>query len=220
MSAAKEEIVNDTDDREETGEIDTGADPVEEVSVETPSNVHRLPLHTIADSKGNITVKRGRGRPKTVTRKPDITDLEYHAEMSEEKRKFIENDPVVIATSKPHHEALPMLRVIASEIAREQAALAFQRVENEKLGKDTAQVSSRRVEALTKIANIELEMKKLGTDIIDFRSEKFAKVFQMWVEAIREVAEEVMPAELVDLFFNRLSTKLEGWEDKAADLTR
>jgi len=219
MSAAKEEIVKDNEDRA-TDETDPGADPVEDISIETPSNVHRLPLHTIADAKGNISVKRARGRPKTVSRKPDISDLEYHAEMSEEKRKFVDNDPVVIATSKPHHEALPMLRVIASEIAREQAALAFQRIENEKLGKDTAQVSSRRVEALTKIANIELEMKKLGTDIIDFRSEKFAKVFQMWVESIREVAEEVMPAELIDLFFNRLSTKLEGWEDKAADLTR
>ncbi len=220
MTAAKEEIVNDTEDREEIDETDPGGDPVEDISIETPSNVHRLPLHTIADAKGIITVKRGRGRPKTVSRKPDITDLEYHAEMSEEKRKFVDSDPVVIAASKPHHEALPMLRVIASEIAREQAALAFQRTEHEKLGKDTAQVSSRRVEALTKIAHIELEMKKLGTDNIDFRSERFAKVFQFWVESLREVAEDTLPPERIDLFFNRLSTKLEGWEDKAADLTR
>ena len=170
MSTAKEEnTVNENEDI--VGEVDE-TDPVEDVSVETPSNVHRLPLHTIADAKGNITVKRGRGRPKTVSRKPDISDLEYHAEMSEEKRAFIENDPVVKIT-KDRKEPVEVLRTISNEIAREQAALNFQRIENEKLGKDTAQVSSRRVEALAKIAGIELDMRKLGSDNIDFGSQEF-----------------------------------------------
>ncbi len=217
MSAAKEKSVNEPEETQDD-EIDE-TDPVEEVTIDPPDNVRRLPLHTVADREGNIKVKRGRGRPKTVSRKPDISDLEYHAQMSEEKKRFIELDPVVGVT-KNRKEPIEVLRMISMEIAKEQAALNFQRIEHEKLGKDTAQVSSRRVEALAKIAGIELDMKKLGTDNIDFSSEKFQKVFSLWVETLREVAEEVLQAKEIDLFFNRFSTKMEGWEERAANLTR
>ena len=214
MEATKETIENEIEDPtyDET-------DPVEDVSVEPADNVRRLPLHTVADKDGNIKVKRGRGRPRTVSRKPDISDLDYHAEMSEEKKRFIANDPVVTITQNKK-EPIEVLRVISTEIAKEQAALNFQRIENEKLGKDTAQVSSRRVEALAKIASIELDMKKVGSDSIDFTSEKFQKVFQLWVETLREVAEEIMPPEEIDLFFNRFSTKMEGWEERASSYIR
>jgi len=217
MATAKETM----HENEETDVIEVDeTDPVEETDAEPPNNLRRLPLHSVADKDGNIKVRRGRGRPKTVSRKPDISDLDYHAEMSEEKKRFIENDPVVIAATKPHSEALTMLKVIRSEIAREQAALAFQRVENEKLGKDTAQVSSRRVSALSEIARIELEMKKIGTDVIDFGGEKFQKVFAMWIETLREAAQEVLPPEHIEIFFNRFSTMMEGWEERATSLTR
>ncbi len=216
MAASSEDMTEIDESSEE--EIDE-TDPVEEISAEPIDNVRRLPLHTVADKEGNIKVKRRVGRPRTVNRKPDISDLAYHAEMSEEKRRFIDEDPVVRITQS-RKEPVEVLRVISTEIAREQAALNFQRVENEKFGKDTAQVSSRRVEALAKIANIELDMKKLGTGDIDFGSEKFKMVFQLWVDTLREVAEEIMPPEQIDLFFNRFSSKMEGWEEKASSLIR
>jgi len=228
MATATDETIKDAtlEDAAEDAydETDPGADPIEPDDVEEetevlPDNVRKLPLHSLADKDGIIKVKRSRGRPRTVNRKPDISDLEYHAEMSEEKRKYIATDPVVIAASG-HGEAMVMLRVIRSEIAKEQAALAFQRGETEKYGKDTAQVSSRRIEALTKIANIELEMKKLGGDVVDFRGERFQKVFQLWVSTLQEIAEEILSPEQIDLFFNRFATKMDGWEDRASSVAR
>jgi len=190
-------------------------------------NIRRLlPVHAAptvgGKSKNGTTLKvtRQGGRPRKVERMPTTSDLEYHAEMSETKEEFIERDPVVIAATKGKVEASLLLRVIRTEIAKEAAALHFQRVENEKFGKDTSQTSTRRIDALTKIANIELEIKKLGPSAIDPTSEDFQKIFAMWVEMVRDVAAETLSPEQVDLFFNRLGTKLDGWEDRVADAAR
>ena len=37
---------------------------------------------------------------------------------------------------------------------------------------------------------------------------------------MREVAADTLTPEQIDLFFNRFSTKIEGWEDRAADAVR
>ncbi len=171
-----------------------------------------LPLH--------LTSKRAtRGRPREIKRIPKVKDLEYHAQMSAEKAQFIDQDPVVLA-ARGRADVAEVLRHIKEQIACEQAAIHFQRIENEKYGKDTAQMSTRRIDALTKIAHIELEIKKMGGDLIDLRGERFQRVFALWISIIKDVASETMPPELIDLFFNRLSTAMEGWEDRATDNIR
>jgi len=194
---------------------------------ETPSpldNVRKLlPVHAAptvgGKSKGGTTLKveRQRGRPRKVERMPTTSDLEYHVAMSEEKQRFIDQDPVVVAATKGKLEANRLLKLIQTEVAKEAAALHFQRVENEKFGKDTSQTSTRRIDALTKIANIELEIRKLGPSSIDPASEEFQKIFASWIDAIRDVAADTLSPEQVDLFFNRLTQKLEGWEERVAN---
>lgn len=196
------------------------ADPIGEDVVESddrPNNVRRLlPVHAAPNTgKNPLKVVRQRGRPRKVERMPTTSDLEYHAEMSEEKQRFIDKDPLYKAAAG-NTDSSGILHLIKMQVAKEAAALEFQRIENEKYGKDTAQISTRRIDALTKIANIELEIKKIGGDILDLKGEKFQRVFKMLIESIQEVASEVLPPEQVDLLFNRLSTALEGWEERAA----
>lgn len=196
-----------------------GADPVEPDEVGATDNIRQLlPVHA-APNTGHreLKVTRQRGRPRKVERMPTTSDLEYHAAMSEEKAKFIAEDPVVKATRKGS-DTLDILRTIRTEIAAESAALHFQRVENEKYGRDTAQVSSRRIEALNKIASIEFEIKKLGADMIDLHSERFQRVFLFWIETLKEVAKATLTPEQLDLFFNKLETTMEGWEDRASEV--
>jgi hypothetical protein len=182
--------------------------------------VQLLPVHAAPNTgKNALKVDRRVGRPRKVERMPTTSDLEYHAKMAEQKAKFIDEDPVVKAASKAT-DPMTMLSIIKAEVAKESAALHFQRMENEKFGRDVAQVSSRRIDALKKIADIELEVKKLGGDVIDVHSEKFARIFTLWIEIIREIAEQTMTPEQLDLFFNRLTTAMEGWEDKAAEALR
>lgn len=184
--------------------------------------VQLLPVHAAPNRTGGrpaYHVDRRPGKQRAIQRMPTTSDLEYHGRILEEKAKFVDADPVVQASVR-HVDPLTMLAVIRSEVAKESAALHFQRMENEKFGRDTSQVSSRRIDALKKIADIELELKKLGTDVLDVHSEKFQRVCQFWLDVVRESAESTMTPEQIDLFFNRLSTMMEGWEDKVSDLLR
>jgi len=183
--------------------------------------VQLLPVHAApyGYAKHKLEMTRRKGRPRKVERAPTVKDLEYHAATVEEKAAFVENDPVVQAT-RTHTDPLSMLGYIKTEVAKESAALHFQRLENEKYGKDTAQISTRRIDALKKIADIELELKKLGADVINVRSEKFQMIFKIWIDTIREIAQQTMPPEQIDLFFNQLSTAMEGWEEKVEDALR
>jgi len=115
---------------------------------------------------------------------------------------------------------MEVLKLIRQQIAEEAAALHFNRLEQEKYGKDTQTISSRRIAALKDIGNLELELKKLGNQTIDLKGEQFQKVFAYLVNIIKEVAVESLNSESADLFLTQLAAKMEGWEDQAESLIR
>lgn len=195
-------------------------DPLEDKSAQglpkQKSQVLFLPDKTLVPAGGRAHAMAR--PPGSRFNKPTKEDLEYYAETFPERQKFINDDPVV--RSAKTNDPLATLAALKSEVAREAASLLYQRVQNEKMGKDITQISARRIDALKKMADIELDMHKIGFDHLDLHSEKFHKVFKFWIEIIRNVAEQVLSAENLDLFFNRLSTEMEGWEEKAEDLIR
>lgn len=169
-------------------------------------------------SKNALTVKRGPGRPRKVERAPTVSDLQYHAIMAQKRQDFIKSDPLVKVLEDGKADVLDVLTVIKKEIAVETASLTFERLENEKRGRDTGQLSTRRIEALKKVAEIELKIKEIDGESVNLSSERMQKVFALWVEVMRESATEIdMPEELLNLFFNRFATKMEGWEERAAN---
>jgi hypothetical protein len=176
-----------------------------------------LPQNNTAAAGGRAAGGRTR-TPGSRFNKPTEEDLKYYEETVEERKRVIEEDPVV--KSAAGKDPFELLSVLKAEVAREAATLGYQRVQNEMMGKDITQIAGRRIDALKKIADIELEMRKIGFDYVDVHSEKFQKVFKLWIEIIREVAEATLEPEEVDLFFNRLSTEMSGWEDKAENLVR
>jgi len=194
---------------------------VEEEGVDAVGSVLQfVPVqHAPRTGKNDLKVKRGPGRPRKVERAPTVSDLEYHALMAEERQKFIGSDALVKAIEE-HGDALGILHLIKKEVAREAASLHFERIETEKRGRDTGQVSTRRVEALKKIADIELKIKEIDSESVNLSSERMQKVFSLWVETMREVAQEILPQETLDLFFNRFATAMDGWEERAANKLR
>ena len=214
----------DQDDDDTVEDIALGPADMSE-SARVGNVVQLLPVHAAPTVGGKgkqghtYKVTRTAGRPRRVERMPTTSDLEYHALMTEERGRFVDTDPVVRATQK-NADPLDVLKIIKGEVAKESAALHFQRIENEKYGRDVAQVSTRRIDALKKIADIELEIKKLGADTLDIHSEKFQRVFKFWLNTLREIAEQTMTPEQIDLFFNHLSTSMEGWEEKVAATLR
>ena len=164
-------------------------------------------------------VKRGPGRPKKVNLKPTVDDLAYHAEMSRIREEFIAKDPVVQSTTQ-RKEALELLHNIKIQIAQEAAALNFARIEDEKRGVNTAQTSSRRINALKEVANIELEIRKLGVQALDLKSERVQKLVGFLIEVVQKAAVEVLDPKIFDLFVNQLGTALEDWEERAEHVIR
>lgn len=186
------------------------------VSDKSERIVRLMPMHAAPGS--NIT--RQAGRPRKIERRPQQTDLDYHQQIAQEKAEFVAEDPVVKAIQS-FSDSADILRRVKEEVARETAALHFQRIENEKYGRDTAQISTRRIDALSKIASIELEIKRMGADTVNLKSEKIQRVFKYIIAAFREGCVTTgMSPEQIDLLFNTLSTSLEGWEEKAAELVR
>jgi len=146
-------------------------------------------------------------------------DAQYHALLVERRTRFIDEDPLVKVVDAGG-DAFAVLREIKREIAREAASLHFDRMEFEKRGKDPTTVSSRRIEALRRIADIELKIRELDQHALNLSSEKMQRIFALWVETMREIAQEVLPSEVMDLFFNRFATAMEGWEERAQDALR
>jgi hypothetical protein len=199
--------------------LEDSAEIVPVVQTPTPTHqLHFLPTRPVMVAAGG---RAAGGRTRQAGgrfNKATAEDLERYAATAEEREHFIANDPVV--RSAAGRDPVALLGTLKAEVAREAAALVYQRIENEKMGKDISQVSGRRIDALKKIADIEMEMRKIGFDQLDVHSEKFQRVFKLWIETIRSVAEHTLNPEQLDLFFNRLSTEMEGWEDKAEELVR
>lgn len=184
------------------------------------SVLQTLPVHDAPNTgKNPLKVKRGPGRPRKVERMPTTSDLEYHALMASQRDQFVKSDPIVRSV-EGKGDSLSTLHMIKLGIAREAASLHFERIETEKRGRDTSMVSSKRIDALKKIAEIELKIHELDSDSINLSSERMQKIFALWVETMKEVAREVMPPEVMDLFFNRFATAMDDWEERASNVLR
>lgn len=193
---------------------------------DSSNNTKGSNLSTVADDGKivpihDVKVKRGPGRPRKVEKRPTSDDLKYHAEMAKERIRFVENHELV-TSSKPHgtgNTTADKLNRLKHHIAREVAVLEFNRQEAEKRGVDTTQTSSRIINSLKQIADVELEIKKLGHTVIDPNCEEIQRIFRYWLDILKQVMsdmveEKALTPEAMDLFFNRFSNLMDGWEDK------
>lgn len=142
-------------------------------------------------------------------------------ERTAEREAYVANHPLVRG-----HEPRPTgnstvdtLNMVKHQLAREAACLEFDRADRDRRGVDTSQLSSKIVTAWKQVSTIELNIKKIGITVIDPNSEEMQRVHKMWVDVLREVmtgmvTEGVFPAEVLDLFFNKFSLAMEGWEDR------
>lgn len=166
--------------------------------------------------------KRGRGRPKKVYGPPTNTTVEYNQALIEQQVAFVEKDDIVQAV-KDKKDSATTLHLLKEQIARSAAALEFIRLQQQKNGKyhrEVPQVISRQIAALKEIANIELEIRKLGTAALDLNNPRLQMVFKLLINKFRDVLKGVLDPAEFDLVWNKLETELDGWEDEADSLMR
>lgn len=160
-----------------------------------------------------ITMKGAPGRPAAV---PDAISEEVAVEVRQ-KNRDLTNDPIV-KTAKADPESADLLHHVVVSLAEEAASLGHERRNAELEGRETSQLSIRRVNALKAVAETWLKRKdQTANREIDLSSPQFKAVFSLTLEAFREamVSSSLRP-EMVEMVFAKLTAKLQdGWEQEA-----
>jgi hypothetical protein len=112
-----------------------------------------------------------------------------------------------------HAEAGDVLWAVVEQLAVESANLRWNREHAESGGTDTQRISSRRVEALVKIADLVCAGRKQGLFALDHRAAKMADVEALWISNLHECATEVLGPK-AESFIARMRQAMEEWQDK------
>lgn len=169
----------------------------------------------VFNADGNPVVMTGApGRPAKAEPQP-INDAV--AEVMR-LRKQAMNDDDLLEVVKAHPESAAVLDFVMVGIAEEAAALGFERVEMERRGQPTSQVSVRRIGALKAIGDSWLKRKdQIAAQGVDMDSPAFKRLFAYIMETFKDslVAAGERP-EMVETVFAGLSKRLDAdWQREA-----
>jgi len=172
------------------------------------------PFDTILLKHGvPITMKAAPGRPTIV----EGAANEVVADQVRQKTRDLNSDPIV-KTAKADPESADLLHHVVVSLAEEAASLGVERRNAELEGKETSQLSIRRVNALKAVAETWLKRKdQTAAKEIDLASPQFKAVFAFTLDTFREaMADSNLRPEMVEMVFAKLTAKLqEGWEQEA-----
>jgi hypothetical protein len=160
-----------------------------------------------------MLVKRQRGRPRKVERRPSINQSEYNAAVGAACESSIASDSLVVAL-QGDRRGPEIIHAVTLGIAMETAALGLLRRQQQAEGKDTAQISSRRVSGLGQLANVFLELSTWGGGAIDLRSPKLQILLDLFVDDVFEAALATVPADKAAEVVTEFRTAVAGWENR------
>lgn len=182
-----------------------------------PSEV--VPIDQIViGSNGDPIVMAGRpGRKK----KPDLRPSSPNIEESLRAKSLHLSEDELLNTIRVNPETGDVLDYVMEGLAEESASLGFERLEAERTGQPTSQISMRRINALKAVGDSWLKRKEQITSAgVDLESKAFERVFSFIMDTFRDTIEEVMPTirpELVETLFADFSKRVgdENWSREA-----
>jgi len=169
------------------------------------------------------------GRPTIMTKKPGrkkksappklpTASTAKNAQTQQEKQKFFDHDALLNQIEKGV-ESEDILLLVMRGFAQEAASLEFERLNAEAEGKETSQLSIRRINALKAIGETYLKRKdQLAGKTIDMESPAFSRLFGFMLETFREaMLAGGVSRDHVETIFARLSDRMsdETWEQEA-----
>jgi len=121
---------------------------------------------------------------------------------------------------KNHDSTTTVLNNIMVEIAEEAAYLKTWRRENYNLNDDLSEISNKRIIILKKLVETIEKKDKISNSKtngkVDFHSENFQKVFEHFLQIVKNTLEKVnVPVQYGDIFLSQLAKDLDGFEDTA-----
>lgn len=130
-----------------------------------------------------IIMKSNPGR-KGITDIGPINDTVK--EIVKRKREASQQDPILqAAIANP--DSPELLHQVIIGLGQEAAALAFEREEADRNGKDSSGASGKRIQALRAVGDTWLKkMDQVSNKVIDLDSPSFKKLFHLLIETLRE----------------------------------
>ena len=161
-----------------------------------PSDLPSLDLPTIQDTSKFVPVPQRLQKQKDLVQSatPQPTALNYQ---NDEVMSQVRNDP----------ESLDVLHSVMMGLAEEAAAMAQARVSLEAQGKNTSNVSAKRVTALRAIGDTWMKRKEqLGGQSLDLEGVAFKRVFGYTMETFRKALSQAMiRPEQIEVIFAKLA---------------
>jgi hypothetical protein len=140
------------------------------------------------------------------------------AQLQASKSQHFEDDALI---NKIDHgiDSEDVLYLVMRGFAEEAASLEFERGEAERTGRETSQLSIRRINALKALAETWIKRKEqLAGKSIDMESPAFTKLFDFIIATFREaMMAGGVPVDQAEIVFTRLADRLkdETWEQEA-----
>ena len=166
-----------------------------------------------------VTMKGQPGRRKKAPApKPPPPVNQTVANLIASKAAFFESDDLLKQIAKGV-DGDDVLHLVMMGFAQEAASLQFERIEAERQGKETSQLSIRRINALKAIGETWIKRKEqLAGKLIDLESPAFARLFSFILETFREVMQTAsVPRDQAETVFVELSNRMgdDSWEEEA-----
>lgn len=170
-----------------------------------------VPAYALPDN-GFTKVRRLGGRPKKIERAPDH-DQEEYADRLNALREAFENDDAVVQALDRGEPCAEIIERVKLQVAREAASIAYDKQQAAARGGDVGQLAVRRIDALTKLAALELARMKLGLEpAIDVYSPRVQRSVAFLLDEVERVAREVLGDETASRFVSDVRGRTSGWE--------
>lgn len=157
-------------------------------------------------------------RPR-ASRKISREELLYREDLNRKRQAYVANSKLVRATSADTDTTVK-LAMIQTAIAQEVAVLQFNREQQDLAGQPSTSTSGKIVSGLKDVADLEFKMRALGHQTVDLNHPKIQRMLNLWIETIQEVATATLPPEQCDVFITRLTTAMDGWEQRVESENR
>lgn len=146
---------------------------------------------------------------------PELQDPSQVEKDYRERLAFVQNQELVRAVDRKASTS-EMIDVLLKEISEETSHLKFEREKVSKSGKSTVNFNMARIASLRSLAELLLKRKEVDlAEHVDFKSERFQKIFNLWIEFFHDSMEKSgVTAEVIDLVFKQMRADMIDWEKK------
>jgi hypothetical protein len=167
-----------------------------------------IPLRELEDGERPV-VRRRCGRPRRLETAPTVSDEAYFAAVAAAASAAESQDEPLNATLKG--TPAEVLHAAIKAVAVESAALAWNRRQAQAAGKvDVERISSRRVNALGRLADLVVLREQLRRESQEMDPELLDRAVALFASEVEDVIREVADAPLAERFVAALRARMEA----------